>query len=119
MTAYFSYFKNKILQKVFNDEPNQIVVATFKFVDGKKAEFEELLKGPQGLKVTREFEGCISIKSYDDQDDPNNLILVQEWKSRSNHEAYLNMRKDTGLLETLQEMLSEPLKPVYLTETSI
>ena len=102
-----------------NCDPPQIVVATFTFVEGKKAEFLELLHGPEGLQLTREFEGCISIDCYDDQDDENSLVLIQEWDSRENHENYLNMRKDTGMFDLLDDMLAVPLKPVYLTPVDV
>ena len=90
------------------------VIAKFKFLPEKKAEFVEILKGPDGLKVTRDFKGCLNVSCFDDADDENTLFLLQSWESREDHEAYLKMREETGLLEVLAPQLAEPLAPVYL-----
>tara|TARA_Y100000389_G_scaffold148109_1_gene147148 strand:- start:20191 stop:20595 length:405 start_codon:yes stop_codon:yes gene_type:complete len=90
------------------------VIAKFKFLPGKKTEFIDILKGPDGLEVTRKFEGCNSIECHHDIDDENTLILLQKWSCRSCHEAYLKMREETGLLDVLKPQLAEPLVPIYL-----
>ena len=92
------------------------VFVEFKFVSlEKKQEFIDLLQGENGLQVTRKFEGCININCYDHLDNENSLILIQQWEERKNHEDYLKMRKETGLLDKLNnEFLKEPLCPVYM-----
>ena len=92
------------------------VFVEFKFVSlEKKQEFIDLLQGENGLKVTRNFEGCININCYDNLDNEDSLILIQQWEERKNHEDYLKMRKETGLLDKLNnEFLKEPLCPVYM-----
>ena len=111
-----------LFKKDDNDEnnvPSQLVIANFKFLEGKKSEFLELLNGPEGLQITRDFEGCISIECYDDQDNENSLVLIQEWVDRESHENYINMRKDTGMFDILKDMLEVPLTPIYLNLTDV
>ena len=92
------------------------VFVEFKFISlEKKKEFIELLSGENGLQVTRNFEGCVNINCYDHLDNKNSLILLQQWEKRKNHEDYLKMRKETGLLDKLNnDFLKEPLSPVYM-----
>ncbi len=109
---------SNVLNKVYGNN-HQTVIAKFKFIPGKKNEFCELLKGPSGLELTRNFNGCIYIECYNDMNDENSLILIQKWKTRKDHEDYLKMREDSGLLEKLKENLEEPLVPIYLNYVSL
>ena len=97
----------------------QTVFAKFVFLPEKKAEFVETLSGPDGLQKTREFPGCLQIECYDDAADPNTLVIWQKWKSKSDHEAYLQMREESGMLKTISENLAEPLVPLYLDYKSM
>ena len=45
------------------------------------------------------------IDVFVDEDNPDVLILDQKWKSKENHQAYVQMRKDTGLFDKLTDML--------------
>ena len=92
----------------------QTVLAKFVFQPGKKQEFVDMLKTPDGLAKTRAFPGCIKIEAFDDKDDPDTLILWQKWKTKQHHQTYLTMRRDSGLLDKLKDDLAEPLAPLYL-----
>lgn len=111
MSAVLSYFSSFFVKESI---PCSVFVK-FVFYPGKKAEFVELLKGEEGLVLTRKFPGFISLECYDDLNDTEILCMWQKWNDRSDHEAYLQMRKETGLLDVLKASLSEPLSPVYLT----
>ena len=50
----------------------------------------------------------------DDDNDPNTIIIWQKWKTKEDHQAYLKMRQETGLLSKLVNDLAVPLVPVYL-----
>jgi len=95
------------------------VCAKFTFQSGKKQEFLDILNGPNGLSLTRKWEGCISIDFYQSTDDENTLVAWQKWESQENHASYLQMRKDSGLFDKLTELLSDPLQITHLETTSV
>tara|TARA_Y100000389_G_scaffold204506_1_gene257507 strand:+ start:14770 stop:15111 length:342 start_codon:yes stop_codon:yes gene_type:complete len=105
------------LKKLFKNKPvnETTVYARFRFKDGKKSEFVNMLSSEEGLVKTRNFKGCLSIECYEDINDCNTLIIYQKWDSKEDHCKYLEWRKETGLLDALSDMLDEPLVPVYLT----
>ena len=53
------------------------------------------------LHATREFEGCNGLTVHSSQDDPNTLVLVEDWDSRPHYEKYLGWRTERGDLEKL------------------
>jgi len=57
------------------------------------------------LSLTKASEGYIDIEVLVDQDSPDVLILAQKWKTKENHQSYVQMRKDTGLFEKLSDLL--------------
>ncbi len=86
------------------------VIATFNFKEeGGKNTFLDILKGEDGLVKTRKSEGCVSIDLCESLTSSKRLVIFQKWKKQSNHEAYLQMRKETGLFDLLSTLLSEPL----------
>ena len=95
------------------------VCATFKFKDGKKQDFLDILNRPEGLEVTREGEGCSSISVFESEEDPNLLVIWQKWESKTNHESYLEMRKSTGLFNQVMEMLNEPFEVLHLDSVPV
>ena len=91
------------------------VIATFGFINSDaKLEFLDVLKSENGLKVTRNFKGNISIEYYEDIDNESNLVLIQKWETKEDHQAYLKMRTDAGLISMIGSKLVTPLVPVYL-----
>ena len=61
---------------------------------------EQLLeKLRQLLPNTRDKEGFIDLVAYVDQDNPDKIMCVQQWKDRGSYEAYVAWRKDTGDLK--------------------
>ena len=63
------------------------VVATFKLKSENREEFIKFLSSEDGLSVTRNFEGCISIECYISKDNENTIILWEKWEKIENHEA--------------------------------
>ena len=59
------------------------------------------------LPETRKYPGCQGVEVFQNQDDPDNLILVERWDSREHYQAYLDWRIETGVLDTLLSMLSQ------------
>ena len=59
-----------------------------------------------GLHHTRGFDGCNGISIHSNQEDPNNMVFVQDWDSREQYEKYLAWRTERGDLEKLMGWLS-------------
>ena len=73
-----------------------------KNVDELISVFKEL------LPVTRKYEGCLGIELHRNQDDSNNLILIQEWRTREHHEKYIAWRTETGVMDQVGAYLIRP-----------
>ena len=72
----------------------------------KKEKFEELKKTLKiALVDTRNFEGCISIDTYEDFS-TSTIYLIEDWESLDHQSKYLNWRIETGLLDVLEPLLS-------------
>ena len=94
------------LEEVTVNEDYQKVCAKFTFKKGKLSEFMKMMEDPEtGLSVTKSSEGYINIDVFVDEDNPDVLILDQKWKTKENHQAYVQMRKDTGLFDKLTDLL--------------
>ena len=94
------------LEEVKVNGEYQKVCAKFTFKEGKLSEFMKMMEDPEtGLSVTKSSEGYINIDVFVDEDNPDVLILDQKWKTKENHQAYVQMRKDTGLFDKLTDLL--------------
>ncbi len=73
--------------------------ASFTFQNNQaKEDFLQILRGRNGLSITRGWEGCLDVKLYTNNDNENQVFIVGNWEEKKNHESYLEMRKETGLL---------------------
>src|ERR1700722_2306648 len=86
----------------------QTVTLLFKCQPGKGADL--LAAFTASLGDTRTFDGCISVKTFVDADNPDTVLLIEEWDSRSQQEAYLNWRVESGMVEMLAPVLAEPFE---------
>ena len=88
-----------------------VVIATFNFnsVENKN-NFLEILNSENGLVKTRECNGCIKIECCESNSNNKQVVIFQKWNKQEDHEAYLNMRKESGMFDLLESMLEEPLK---------
>ena len=93
------------------------IVFNFNTVDDKNT-FTEILRGAGGLVVTKAWPGCVSIDVYNSVSDETQLVLWEKWEKQSDQEAYMEMRKETGLLDLLTPMLSGPLDICVLNEVN-
>ena len=71
------------------------------------------------LPDTRKYDGCISIDVYRNQEDPEVIVLVEQWEQRPKHEAYLNWRTETGAMAALGKLAAEPPNIRYLDNTGV
>ena len=95
---------------------SQTVHALFQCQPGKGAELLAILGSDQGLVATRAFEGCESIETYTDADNPATIVLWEKFATRANHEAYLAWRIETGMLDMLGSILASDLQVTYLDD---
>lgn len=66
------------------------------------------------LVDTRAFDGCVSVKTYVDADNPDTVMLDEEWESKGQQEIYLAWRIENGMIEMLAPILAEPMEMRYL-----
>jgi quinol monooxygenase YgiN len=57
------------------------------------------------LPDTRGFSGCVSIQLVQNQEDPQNMVILEQWDSRQHYEKYLGWRTENGDLEVLVAMM--------------
>jgi quinol monooxygenase YgiN len=66
------------------------------------------------LPETRAYDGCISVTTHRDLDDPSKILLIEQWESREHQVNYLKWRAETGLLDAIGPMLAgEPVITAY------
>ncbi len=71
------------------------------------------------LHHTRGFEGCNGITVHRNQDDHNNLVIVEDWDSRSQYEKYLSWREERGDVEVLVGLLDGEPKFSYFDNIGV
>ena len=69
------------------------------------------------LPDTRAWEGCIGLKAYRDQDNPDSIILVEDFETKEAYQKYLSWRQETGVFDQLSAMLAAPPSIRYLDLT--
>jgi quinol monooxygenase YgiN len=89
----------------------ETVTLLFKCQPGKGADL--LTAFTTALADTRAFDGCVSVETYVDTENPDNVMLIEEWESRSQQEAYLSWRVESGMIEMLAPVLAEPFEMHY------
>lgn len=72
-----------------------------------KAGFKDILPD------TRSFEGCEEITVLQSQEDGNMLLVLEQWATRENYEAYLKWRTDRGDMDNIVAISTEPYKVSY------
>lgn len=65
------------------------------------------------LVDTRAFDGCLEVQTFVDADNPDTILLIEEWESRAQQEAYLGWRVESGMIEMLAPVLAEPFEMHY------
>ena len=71
------------------------------------------------LPDTRAFQGCEDIHVVQNMDAPDTVILIEKWAARSDHEAYMAWRTETGALAAMAEVMAEPPIFTYCSQTGI
>ena len=60
------------------------------------------------LRHTRGFDGCNWITIHKNQDDPNNIVFVENWDSKEQQEKYVAWRTERGDIDKLMPWLAGP-----------
>lgn len=60
------------------------------------------------LPESLEYDGCQGMDLYFNTEDNGNMVLVEHWDSRAQHEKYLGWRTETGVMDKLGAMLAGP-----------
>ena len=63
---------------------------------------------PKTLEETRRFPGFVGISIRRHADEPNRVIFIEEWESRSAYEAYIAFRTESGMMKAMGAMLQAP-----------
>ena len=66
------------------------------------------------LPDTRAFQGCQSVVVTSNEDDIHNIVLLEKWDNRSDHESYMAWRTERGDIDKLVALLSAPPAITYL-----
>lgn len=88
------------------------VIFEAKVEKGKADAFIALLA--QALPVTRQKEGCRSVTVYQDAEDPDTVVMLEEWDSADNHRKYLEWRQQQGDSDRAGEFYDRPPRLTYL-----
>ncbi len=60
------------------------------------------------LPDTRSFAGCVTLHVTQNQDDPAAIMIVEQWDTRANYEAYLAWRTERGDMDAFGAMMDGP-----------
>jgi quinol monooxygenase YgiN len=88
------------------------VTLVFKCQEGKGADL--LAAFSASLEDTRAFDGCRSVETFVDSDNPDTIILIEDWDTRDQQEKYLAWRIESGMIEMLAPIMAEPLEMRFL-----
>jgi len=81
---------------------------------------EELINTLEAiLPDTRAFKGCQDVVVTSNDEDPLNIVLLEKWDVRANHESYMAWRADRGDLDKLGALLTAPPAVKYLTTVNV
>ena len=90
----------------------QRVILICRCQEGKGATLLDFLRAE--LPATRAFEGCQSVETFVDADDPDTVILFEQWAAREDNELYLAWRYETKMMDAINPLLQAPPELHYL-----
>lgn len=67
------------------------------------------------LKDTRKFKGYEKINLYTVEGQPETLLLVEQWETAEDYDAYRTWREEGSGIE-LVEMLAQPIEFMWLRD---
>ena len=89
-----------------------VCLVSIPFDEAKADEYKAALISM--LPDTRARKGALKIHLIEDQDQPADVVVYEEWESRKDHEDYLAWRTERGDMDALATMLrAEPSIKYY------
>ena len=85
-----------------------MILATLKMIvrPERRSDLLETLRGM--LEPARVERGCLSYRLYEDVEDRNAFVLVEEWKTQKDLERHLNTDNQRRLLALMDLMSEQP-----------
>ncbi len=79
-------------------------------ISAKDESLEELKKYfKEILPDTRSFEGCQGVQLYENKESPTKLTVHSKWASEEAQKKYGAWRMESGAVDKISSMLSEPM----------
>jgi quinol monooxygenase YgiN len=94
-----------------------LVLLDIEAAPGKEAELVSAFA--EVLPDTRAYDGCESLTAHRNLDRPGQLLLVERWGSRNQHETYLQWRGERGDLDRLGALMAGPPDVRYCEDVDI
>ncbi len=96
------------------------VTAIFEFKEDKLDDFIKFINDPEnGIAKTRKAKGFKSVEIYHDKENKNKLIIWQRWEKEEDQAAYIKMRTDEKLFDTLGPWMAQPPQIIKQTKMII
>lgn len=84
--------------------------------DGGYTALEPFLE--ERLPLVRGFDGALSVTVYFDEA-TNAMLILEEWKSKDHHAAYIDAISQNGVMEQLISFMTAPPKVTYYQRLAI
>jgi len=84
-----------------------IVIVNLSAKDESLEELKKYFK--EILPDTRSFEGCQGVQLYENKESPTKLTVHSKWASEEAQKKYGAWRMESGAVDKLTSMLSEPM----------
>lgn len=89
-------------------------------VQAKKGTGNEILNLLKSvLPDTRIFSGCINVSTYQSIDNPDVIVLVENFESKEHYDKYLGWRQETGVFDSFVKDLDRPPSIRYFNLTDV
>lgn len=89
---------------------NIVLLVRYTTQSGMRGKFVEAVMASGILDQIRKEKGCVSYNYYEDVEDPDKLLLVEEWESEEDQQKHLQMSH--------MEMLKQ-IKGKYVLDTVV
>lgn len=91
ITSTGEYFDATGMVNAVGPAQRNVVVATAKVSKANIGKFQELMDSEGGLSVTRNYDGCLHLEAFYNEE-ASTYFIVEYWESFEKYEAYLDWR---------------------------
>jgi quinol monooxygenase YgiN len=93
------------------------IITQFRTKPGRSKDLIALIS--RVLPESLGHDGCVEVCIRQNQDDPDDIISVQQWASRHHYEAYRAWRKKNGVTAAVEQLLTDPINVRYFDDVPI